>query len=294
MPVSGAMDRRSLNIANRLVGNHDHEAGIEITLKGPELLFEQDGVIALTGADLTPSVNGTAIPLWTSLLVRAGSRLTFSTRRAGGRCYLAVAGGIDVPVVLGSRATHLSGQIGGMNGRALTTGDHLTCGILTGHRRAPIGRTLPEQLRPAYTNHAMLRILPGPQQDSFVPEVLDLLLTRTSYRLTSESDRMGYRLEGTKIPQEGPGPHISDGTVMGALQIPPDGQPILLMADRQPTGGYPKCAVVISADLHLAGQLLPGDTIRFQTTTLPEAQAAMKAQWNELQRVLPPFRSTAS
>jgi antagonist of KipI len=139
----------------------------------------------------------------------------------------------------------------------------------------------------------MLRILPGPQQDSFVPEALDLL-TRTSYRLTSESDRMGYRLEGTEIARKGPGPHISDGTVMGALQIPPDGQPILLMADRQPTGGYPKCAVVISADLHLAGQLLPGDTIRFQTTTLPEAQAAMKAQWNELQRVLPPFRSTAS
>ncbi|MGQ0694399.1 MAG: biotin-dependent carboxyltransferase family protein [Nitrospiraceae bacterium] len=293
MPVSGAMDPRSLKIANRLVGNRDHEAVLEITLKGPELLFEQDAVIALTGADLTPSVNGTAMPLWISLLVRAGSRLTFSSRRAGGRCYLAVAGGIDVPVVLGSRATHLSSQTGGMNGRALTTGDHLTCGIPTGYRHATIGRTLPEQLRPVYTNHTTLRILPGPQQESFVPEALDLL-TRTSYRLTSESDRMGYRLEGTKIPRAGAGQHISDGTAMGALQVPPDGQPILLMADRQPSGGYPKSAVVISADLHLAGQLLPGDTIHFQTTTLPEAQAAMKAQWNELQQVLPSVHSTAS
>lgn len=293
MPVSGAMDRRSLNIANRLVGNRDHEAALEITLKGPELLFEHDAVIALTGADLTPSVNGTAIPLWISLLVRAGSRLTFSTRRAGGRCYLAVAGGIDVPVVLGSRATHLSSQTGGLNGRALTAGDRLTCGIPIGHRHATIGRTLPEQLRPAYTNHATLRILSGPHQESFVPEALDLL-TRTFYRLTSESDRMGYRLDGAKIPQEGPGQHISDGTAMGALQVPPDGQPILLMADRQTTGGYPKCAVVISADLHLAGQLLPGDTIHFQTTMLPEAQAAAKAQWNELQQVLPSAHSTAS
>ena len=293
MPVSGAMDRRSLNISNRLVGNRDHEAALEITFKGPELLFEQDAVIALTGADLNPSVNGTAMPLWASLLVRAGSRLMFSTRRAGGRCYLAVAGGIDVPVVLGSRATHLSSQTGGMNGRALTAGDRLTSGIPIGHRHSIIGRTLPEQLRPAYMDHATLRILPGPQQESFVPEALDLL-TRLSYRLTSESDRMGYRLKGAKIPQAGSGQHISDGTAMGALQVPPDGQPILLMADRQTTGGYPKCAVVISADLHLAGQLLPGDTIHFQTTTLQEAQAATKAQWNDLQQVLPPFHSTAS
>lgn len=293
MPVGGAMDRRSLTIANRLIGNRDHDAALEITLKGPDLLFEQDTVIALTGADLTPSVNGTPIPLWTSLLVRDGSRLSFGARRAGGRCYLAVAGGIDVPVILGSRATHLSSRTGGLKGRALIAGDRLTGDIPTGPRPAVIGRTCPQQLRPAYADLAKLRILPGPRHESFLPEALDLL-TRTPYRLRSESDRIGYRLEGATIPLARAGEHLSEGTAMGALQVPPDGQPILLMADRQTTGGYPQCAVVISADLHLAGQLLPGDTIRFQTTTLAEAQAATKAQWHELQQVLPPLETTSS
>ncbi len=293
MPVSGAMDQRSLCIANRLIGNHDHDAALEITLKGPDLLFEQDAAIALTGADLTPSVNCATIPLWTSLRVQAGSRLTFSARRAGGRCYLAVAGGIDVPVVLGSRATHLSSQTGGLNGRALIAGDRLTCRIPTRIRHTTIRRTFPEEFRPLYESRTTLRVLLGPQQGLFQPEAL-VLLTRTTYRLTSDSDRTGFRLEGAKIPQSGGGQCISDGTAMGTLQIPPDGQPILLMADRHTTGGYPKCAVIITADHHRAGQLLPGDTVRFQMTTLPEAQAAMKTQWNELQRILPATPTTVS
>ena len=142
--------------------------------------------------------------------------------------------------------------------------------------------------RHAAGNAAALRILPGPQRDAFLEQALAVLTTNV-YRLTSQSDRMGYRLAGPKLGHGKAEQYISDGTALGILQIPPDEQPILLMADRQTTGGYPKIATVISADLHLAGQLIPGDTIQFTTTTLQEAQAALKTQWNALQRALPPF-----
>lgn len=281
MPVSGPMDHRSYVIANRLVGNRDQEAALEITLKGPELLFERAAVVAVTGADLSPTINGVALPLWTSVLVKAGSRLTFGTRRSGARCYLAIAGGIDVPVVLGSRSTHVSSRTGGLQGRALAPGDCLI-GVTPGpHQRAAIGRALPERLRPSYSASAALRILPGPQCSSFTSQVFDML-TANPYRLSSRSDRMGYRLEGPRLTQGRAEARISDGTALGALQVPPDGRPILLMADRHTTGGYPIIAVVISADLHLAAQLLPGESVSFKPTTLPEAQTLLKAQWTEL------------
>jgi antagonist of KipI len=287
VPVSGAMDRFSYIVANRLVGNQDQDAALEITLKGPELLFEQDTIVAVTGADLRPSVNGIGMPRWTSVLVKAGSRLAFGARRAGGRSYLAIAGGIDVPVVLGSRSTHTSSQTGGMKGRALAQGDVLISGAKSSHRSTRIGRSIPESLRPGYSILTTLRILPGPQRDSFSEQGLEVLTTN-SYRLSSQSDRMGYRLEGPKLTHAGTGQCISDGTAMGALQVLPNDQPILLMADRQTTGGYPKIAVVISADLRLAGQLMPGDTVEFKTTTLSEALAAMKAQSHELNQAIPP------
>jgi len=289
VPVSGAMDRYSHIVANRLIGNRDHDAALEITLKGPELLFEQDSVIAVAGADLTPSVNGIGIPLWTSLLVEAGNRLTFRARRSGARCYLAVAGGIDVPVVIGSRSTHLSSHTGGVNGRALAERDVLVGGVPFPHHRTTIGRSLQEKLRPIYSTAVTLRILPGPQRSSFSEQAL-AVLTSSPYQLSSQSDRMGYRLEGPKLAHKGSRRWISDGTAMGALQIPPDGQPILLMADRQTTGGYPKIAVVISADLHKAGQLMPGEMVSFTLITLPDAQAHMKTQWNELSQVLLQYR----
>jgi antagonist of KipI len=289
VPVSGAMDRRSFTIANRLVGNRDQDAALEITLKGPEFLFEHDSVIAVTGADLTPSANDIGIPLWTSVLVEAGSRLTFGARRGGARGYVAIAGGIDVPLVLGSRSTHISSQTGGVKGRALAQGDVLIGGTPCPHTRATIGRSLPERLRPAYSTLTTLRILPGPQRASFSEHALDVLTTNP-YRLSSQSDRMGYRLEGPKLTHTESGQWISDGTAMGDLQVPPDEQPILLMADRQTTGGYPKIAVVISAHLHLAAQLMPGETVEFSTTTLPEAQVALRAQWNEVNQALPPYR----
>ena len=237
-------------------------------------------------------MNGVGVPLWTSLLVKAGSRLTFGARRSGARCYLAIAGGINVPVVMGSRSTHLSSQTGGVNGRVLAQGDVLVGGVPFPHRRTTIGCSLQENLRPVYSSDATLRILPGPQHSSFSEQTLDVLTTNP-YRLSSQSDRMGYRLEGPKLAHTGSGQWISDGTAMGALQIPPDGQPILLMADRQTTGGYPKIAVVISADLPMAGQLMPGEMVRFKLITLPEAQTLMKWQWNELSQALPPSHTSS-
>jgi antagonist of KipI len=293
VPVGGAMDRRSFIIANRLVGNCDHDAALEITLKGPELLFETDSVIAITGADLTPSVDGTAIPLWTSLLMKAGSALSFGPRRAGARCYVAIAGGIDVPVALGSRSTHISSQTGGVKGRALVQGDVLVSRTPLPHTHGTVGRGLPERLRPDYSSTATLRMLPGPQCNSFREDALTVLTTNP-YHLSSQSDRIGYRLEGPNLAHVGAGEWISDGTAMGALQVPHDGQPILLMADRQTTGGYPKIAVVISADLHLAGQLMPGDMITFRRTTLPEAQAILRAQWEEVNRSIPHSRELSA
>jgi antagonist of KipI len=287
VPVGGAMDRHAFVLANRLVGNPDRDAALELTLKGPDLLFEQETVMAITGADLMPVLNGTVVPTWTSLQVPAGSRLAFGARRRGTRGYLAIAGGIDVPVIMGSRSTHVSSRTGGLQGRALLAGDVLVAGVPSRDMDSVIGRAVPERLRPRYATTALLRVLPGPQDDCFADGALELL-TSHPYRLSSRSDRMGYRLEGPTLAHTGTGPWLSDGTAMGALQVPPDGQPILLMADRQTTGGYPKLAVVISADLHLAAQLMPGDTITFEATTLAQAQALVRAQWDELDEVLPP------
>jgi antagonist of KipI len=191
---------------------------------------------------------------------------------------------------MGSRSTHIASQTGGLKGRVVAQGDILISRTPSPSPGEMAVRLVPEVLRPSYSAVATLRILHGPQQSAFSERALGVLATNP-YRLTSRSDRMGYRLEGAKLTHAGVKDWISDGTVMGALQVPPDEQPILLMADCQTTGGYPKIAVVISVDLHLAGQLLPGDTINFRMTTLAEAQAAIKADWHALDRALPPFRS---
>jgi antagonist of KipI len=284
---SGAMDRQSLVIANRLVGNHDEAAALEITIVGPELLFEADGVLAITGADLSPAIDGQSVPLWTTLAVRAGSRLTFGQRRRGARSYLAVAGSFDVPLMWGSRSTHVSSCTGGFHGRTLTGADRLQIGLV--EREQPrIGATLNPGRRPIYADSPTLRVIAGPQ---WADAAALSVLTSTPYRVTSRSDRMGYRLEGHRIPADPTQHRISDGTAMGALQIPPDGCPILLMADRPTTGGYPKIATVISADLPHAAQLGPGDRVGFRITSLNEAEAALANQWRQLNEVLPPRKS---
>jgi len=292
VPIAGAMDSFSSIVANRLVGNADHAAVLELTLKGPELQFEQDTVVAITGADLSPTINGSSIPMWESILIPRDGRLNFGMPRTGSRAYLAIAGGIDVPLVLGSRSTHCASETGGFRGRPLKAGDVLCGGALGKSRNRLIGRRLSDQLLPRYTRSVPLRIIPGPQQDFFSDSSLSAL-TATSYTVSPQSDRMGYRLAGPKVVRKGSAQFISDGTAMGAIQVPPDGQPILLMADRQTTGGYPKIAVVITADLPLAAQLAPGDTISFVPCTLAQAQTTLRQHRAQLDAALPP-QSSAS
>ncbi len=287
MPLAGAMDHLALRVANRLVGNPDHAAGLEITILGPELRFETDALIAVTGADLSPVMDGAVLPLWTAVAVRAGNVLTFGQRRTGARAYLAIAGGLDIPLVLGSRSTHLRSRTGGIEGRALVKGDVLIGGEPSAGWRDLAGRSVPDSMRPRYSSAPTVRVLFGPQQDAFTTQALETLSSRR-YSISPDSDRMGYRLAGPALPHSGLPEMVSDATAPGAIQVPPNQQPILLMVDCQTTGGYPQIAVVISADLPLAAQLIPGDTIGFSPVEAADAQAIARTQRADLNRLLPP------
>jgi len=272
VPVSGAMDLVSHRVANLLLGNGEDAATLEVTLAGPELRVEQETCVAITGADLQASIDGGATPIGVATRCRPGSVLRFGERRSGTRAYVAFDGGIAVPMTFGSRATHVGAALGGLDGRALAAGDRLPLGP------ASDGRASWSLDAPAIPNGgARLRILPGPQDDFFA-EPAFTLLECTRFLVTPQSNRMGYRLSGASIPRISDREMISDATFVGAIQIPASGQPILLMSDRQTTGGYPQIATVITADLPLAGQLAPGDWVEFARCTRAEAIAALRDQ----------------
>jgi len=285
--VSGAMDPWALTVGNRLLDNPDHAAGLELTLQGPELLFERRLSIAITGADLSPTCDGQALPMWTVVTMPAGSRLRFGTRRQGTRAYLAVAGGIEAPVLLGSRSTHVRSGLGGIGGHPLRKSDRLAVGFPPSTIRSCEGRALAQSSRPQYLASPILRVIPGPQVDHFTKDALHVLAT-SPYRVTSKSDRMGYRLEGRALPHRGSADIISEAVTTGCIQVPSDHQPILLMADCQPTGGYTKLATMIRADRHLAAQLGPGDSLSFVVITVKEASELFRSSHAELDRLLPP------
>jgi antagonist of KipI len=275
MPVAGAMDPPALMLANLLAGNPPGAAGIEATLTGPEIEFTEPGAIALGGAGMRPLLNGQAVPLWRALRVRAGDRLGFEPADRGCRMYIAFGGGLDVPPVMGSRSTYLRAGLGGFRGRALRRGDVLPLGRvqkaargwLTGKERA-----LPRELVPLYDLGGPLRILPGPETGRLAFEGLKHLITGR-FEVSARSDRMGYRLEGEPVLLKPPGSDIvSSGLVRGTIQVPSDGQPILMMADHQTTGGYARIAVVASADLPVLAQLRPGDALCFRETGREEAE----------------------
>ena len=282
--VSGAMDPWALTVGNRLVSNPDRAAGLEITLQGPELFFEHSLSIAITGADLSPTRDGHALPMWTVVTMQAGSRLQFGVRRRGTRAYLAVAGGIDTPVQLGSRATHVRSRLGGLAGGPLRKADRL---VVRSPAQARDGHALSPAHHPHYSASPTVRVMPGPQVGHFIEEALERL-TRGPYRVTSESDRMGYRLEGMALPHRTSADIISEAVSIGSIQVPPNRQPILLMADCQPTGGYTKLATMIGADRHLAAQVGPGDSLSFMVVTAKEASELFRSLHAELDRLLPP------
>jgi antagonist of KipI len=272
VPPSGAMDAFAHRIANLLVGNPQDSATLEVTLVGPELLVLQSWVVAVAGADWEIYVDGISMPTWTTLFVRRDQVIAFRRRRQGARCYLAVQGGLDVPPVLGSRSTYLPGGFGGFYGRALQPGDILRANP-TRIDPSEAGRQFPETLRP-YAEEA-IRVLPGPLADLFAKEAWHRL-TSEAFEVTQQADRIGYRLQGPELNHRGPTDIISGGLATGCIQVPAGRQPIVLMVDRQTTGGYPVIASVISADLHRVAQKLPGDKLTFRLVTLEEAIRAKR------------------
>ncbi len=277
IPPSGPMDREAFLLANRLVGNSESAAALECTLRGPRLEVRIETVVAVTGAEMAFAVNGQPAPAWQAVRVRPGDLLSFGLVAAGCRAYLAAAGGIDVPPALGSRATYLRGRLGGVEGRALQKGDLLPLGNPTVALDALEGRRVRPELIPSYPQEVECRVILGPQDDRFTPEGIEAFLTGP-YQVTPQADRMGYRLKGPRIAHRRGHDIISDGIPLGGIQVPGEGQPIVLLVDRQSTGGYTKIATVITPDIGRVGQTKPGHLIRFRRVGLAEAHALLQAE----------------
>ena len=291
MPVAGAMDAFALRAANLLLGNPDSAAGLEATVLGPQIRFLAETRIAITGADVAPLLDDAPISMWQSVSVPQGAALTFRRPQDGMRAYLAVAGGIDVPLVMGSRSTYTKAAIGGLDGRPLKAGDTLSA------FQAPPGSTrarhMPPDAIPAYGSEQTLRVVLGPQHSAFTQRGIDTFLNST-YTVSIYSDRMGYRLDGPAIEHKDGADVISDGTPMGAVQVPGDGKPIVLLADRGTTGGYTKIAAIITADLSKIAQSMPGSPLKFSAVSIAEAHQALRRQQAILDAIAqPPAASIA-
>ena len=273
--VSGAMDGYALALGNLLLGNDEGAAALEITFGGAEFEFVQDAVFAVTGGDLGVTLAGAPAPMWQTVPASAGDRLAFTGPILGLRAYLNVAGGFDVPRALGSLATHTGSRLGGFEGRALAAGDELRFGECSSR---PAERKAPARLIPAYGDDITLRVVGGPQEDAFTAEGTETFYA-SAYTLTDRSDRMGARLDGPVIEAvDGRYDIVSDAVPRGSVQVPGDGKPIILLADRQTTGGYAKIGVVAAADLPLLAQAAPGTTIRFVSVTVEEAEQTAREQ----------------
>ena len=271
---SGAADALALRIGNRLVGNADGAAGLEMTLLGGTFVFPEGGIVALTGADFGAILDDAPAPLWTSCEVKPGQTLRLRSTRSGARCYLCVHGGVAVKPFLGSASTHLLSGLGGHEGRALRKGDVLKIGPSSeAFRKRAVAAEALERLSP----RKVLRVTPGPQSDWFA-EVAQKLFYASAYRVAEESNRMGLRLEGAAITEGAQGEMISEGVSLGAVQIAAGGLPIILFVEQQTTGGYAKIANVISADLSSLGQLRPRDEIRFERVDFETARTLLIEQ----------------
>lgn len=280
IPPSGPMDRVSFIVANRLVGNADSAAGLECTVMGPRFEVAAPAAIAVTGAEMPVTVNGSEAPAWTTIAVRPGDVVRVGPARAGVRGYIAFAGGIDVPLVLGSRSTYLRGRLGGLEGRALRKSDALRLFPAT----APAMRTLTS--RPVdFEGEPTLRVVLGPQAHRFTDDGIATLLGH-AYAMLPQSDRMGARLSGPRIAHRNGHDIISDGIALGSIQVPGDGQPIALLVDRQSTGGYTKVATICSFDIDRLGQVKPGQRVRFAAVSVGDAHVILREAEATLARIL--------
>jgi antagonist of KipI len=272
VPLSGAADPFALRVANLLVGNAEDAAGIEFTLSGPELEFSGDALVAVCGAEFAGA------PSWRPVPVRAGERFRLGECLRGCRAILAVAGGIAVEPVLGSRSTCIRARIGGLEGRPLREGDRLALGSAS---VAPAERLesffVSRSILPPYSAHPAVRVVAGAQAEEF-----GQALYSGEFGVSPKSDRMGLRLSGPQVVRLRGGEMASCAVAPGTVQVPPDGQPIVLLADAQTIGGYPQAAHVITVDLPLAAQLRPGDSLRFKEVALAEAQTLLLARERDL------------
>lgn len=291
VPVGGAMDSHSLRIANRLVGNDDAAAGLEVTLVGPVLRFDTDTLIAVCGGDLGAVVGDKPLPMNRPVWIAGGSQLAFGQPVAGCRAYIALAGGVDVAPILGSRSTYLRGGFGGVKGRALKAGDRIgavstaassfnelrdALPMPSGGFAAPHWSVRVDSDR-LFLSPQRIRFVAGRHWELFTPALRSGFLNE-NFRVGAASDRMGYRLEGAKLESHNFGDIASEAVAFGTIQLPPDGNPIVLMADRQTIGGYPRVGEVASVDLSLLAQLKPGDALGFERIMLAEAQNLIHAQ----------------
>jgi len=290
---TGALDTHAARVANLLTGNDDDASLLEVTLGGLRLRFTDERLAAWCGGSFAVRIGEILVPPGRACRVRPMDELSFGGAESGCRAWLAISGGVDVPRVLGSRSTDLRAGFGGIQGRALRDGDRLPLGAVS-PRSAAIARHLrdsrianwgaPGPWAVSATRHPMLRIVRGAEWERFTAEARSRLHTAV-FTVTSDSDRMGARLDGPLLAQsDGGGDLISEAVTPGTIQVPANGRPILLLADCQTIGGYPKLAHVIIADLPVAAQLRPGDEVRFREVTLAEAHRALLAREGELER----------
>ncbi len=281
VPVSGAMDNYALRAANLLVGNDEGAACLETMLMGLRLRVLAGAEIAIAGANLSPTLNKSPLPMWQAVAVSRGDIVSFHKPQSGCYSYLAVNGGVDVPMVMGSRSTYVRSRLGGLEGRPLRAGDRLKGG---GARQVASKRRLPAQYIPEYHANNGLRVMLGPQDDYFTEEGIHTFLN-SEFVVSTEANRVGYRLQGPRIEHRAEADIISDGIPLGAVQVPGNGSPIILMADRQTIGGYAKIAVIITADFPKLAQAKPGDKVRFRAISGDEALRSLKEYEQKLQDI---------
>lgn len=286
--ISGAVDRRSLRLANLLVGNTHYEAALEATIMGPEIEFLHDIAIAITGGDMSPMINGEPCEMYRAIKVNKGDILSFGVLKSGCRSYISFAGGLDVPLVMGSRSTYIKAAIGGFEGRQLKKGDKIQFYAPSADLIHMENRCIePEDFS---AKEKVLRVILGPQDDCFTDKGISTFLSRP-YTVTKEFDRMGCRLEGEQIEHIKDGNIISDGISFGAIQVPSAGQPIIMLSDRQTTGGYAKIANVITVDLPIIAQCKTGDVIKFEQMDIEQAQDLYLAQLKEYETIYKSFKN---
>lgn len=287
--ASGVMDPFAHRLANLLVGNKEQAATLEITLVGPAIKFTEDAIIALCGGDLSPQIDDKVVGMWRMLIVGKGSTLRFGEPRMGVRCYLAIAGGINVPEVMGSRSTYLRAGIGGFQGRALEKDDEVPIGQINKQQQKIMQQNSENEfdwlLPPArYFEEPVIRMMPGRQFDLFDDNSKQQIFNEP-FTVSQNSDRMGYRLEGAGLSLKNSKELISEAVSFGSVQVPADGNPIVLLADRQTTGGYPKIGQVASVDLPLISQLKQGQQLRFKEISLEDAQQRLIEQEQSIRQM---------